>query len=177
MSDFLESAAQQNTGTGIDADYTFNVENPLSQDSDFVTGLQPGDITKYLRTAVADRFQRVHHQSERHHLCRLERHLSGQRERRGAAQGYQDVDHDVVAGASAAAICRGLGDRRKRPHLCVDQLDAAACRRPMRATSRWSPNGRSCGFIIRNPFLPPTVYDTAATGADYIYVSVEPQER
>jgi hypothetical protein len=47
VADFLESAAQQISGTGIDADYTFNVENPLSQDSDFVTGLQPGDVTKY----------------------------------------------------------------------------------------------------------------------------------
>src|SRR5256885_2492566 len=47
ISDFLESAAQGNSGTGVDADYTFNVENPLSQDSDFVMGLQPGDITKY----------------------------------------------------------------------------------------------------------------------------------
>ena len=33
------------------------------------------------------------------------------------------------------------------------------------------------GFIIRNPFLPPTVYDTAANGTDYIYVSVETQQR
>ena len=31
LSDFLQTAAQQNTGTGIEADYTFNVENPLSQ--------------------------------------------------------------------------------------------------------------------------------------------------
>ena len=47
MSDFSETAAQQNTPIGVDADYTFNVQNPLNQDSDFVTGLQPGDVTKY----------------------------------------------------------------------------------------------------------------------------------
>ena len=29
-------------------DYTFNVENPLSQDNDFDVGLQPGDMTKYM---------------------------------------------------------------------------------------------------------------------------------
>jgi hypothetical protein len=29
------------------------------------------------------------------------------------------------------------------------------------------------GFIIRNPYLPDTVYDSAATGTDNIYVSVE----
>ena len=33
------------------------------------------------------------------------------------------------------------------------------------------------GFIVRNPFLPPSVYDKAATGDDNIYVSVEPQQR
>jgi len=36
-----------NQTTDIQSDYTFNVENPLSQDSDFDVGLQPGDITKY----------------------------------------------------------------------------------------------------------------------------------
>jgi hypothetical protein len=29
-------------------DYSFNVENPLSQDSNFDVGLQPGDMTKYM---------------------------------------------------------------------------------------------------------------------------------
>ena len=29
-------------------DYTFNVENPLSQDNNFDVGLQPGDMTKYM---------------------------------------------------------------------------------------------------------------------------------
>jgi hypothetical protein len=47
ISDFLQSAAQVNQTGSINLDYTFNVEDPLSQDSDFSTGLQPGDITKY----------------------------------------------------------------------------------------------------------------------------------
>jgi hypothetical protein len=29
------------------------------------------------------------------------------------------------------------------------------------------------GFIIRNPYLPDSVYSSGATGNDYIYVSVE----
>jgi hypothetical protein len=41
------SAAQVNQTGDIEVDYTFNVEDTLSQDSDFDTGLQPGDITKY----------------------------------------------------------------------------------------------------------------------------------
>jgi hypothetical protein len=48
LSGFLETAAQSNTGTGVEQDYTFNVQNPLSQDNDFDTGLQPGDVTKYM---------------------------------------------------------------------------------------------------------------------------------
>ena len=33
------------------------------------------------------------------------------------------------------------------------------------------------GFVIRNPFLPASVYDSAATGQDFIYVSIETQQR
>jgi hypothetical protein len=48
VANFLKTAAQANTGTGVDQDYTFNVENPLSQTNDFDVGLQPGDMTKYM---------------------------------------------------------------------------------------------------------------------------------
>ena len=46
-SDFLQSAAQSNKqhGSALD-DFTFSMEDPLSHDSDFSTGLQPGDLTK-----------------------------------------------------------------------------------------------------------------------------------
>ncbi|MCX7109158.1 MAG: LodA/GoxA family CTQ-dependent oxidase [Proteobacteria bacterium] len=46
-SDFLQSAAQANKehGSAI-RDATFVIGNPLSQDSDFSVGLQPGDLTK-----------------------------------------------------------------------------------------------------------------------------------
>jgi L-Lysine epsilon oxidase N-terminal/L-lysine epsilon oxidase C-terminal domain len=47
VSDFLQSAAQVNQSHSVRHDFTFNVEDPLNQDSDFVTGLQPGDVTKY----------------------------------------------------------------------------------------------------------------------------------
>jgi hypothetical protein len=48
VSDFLVTAAQSNTSTGMAMDYSFNVENPLSQNSNFDVGLQPGDMTKYM---------------------------------------------------------------------------------------------------------------------------------
>ena len=87
------------------------------------------------------------------------------------------MDHDVVACAPAIAICRGLGDRRKRSPAYVwtnwtrgvPQTDAG----DLKMVTEWA----KLGFIIRNPFLPPSVYDTAATGNDYIYVSIETQQR
>ena len=48
--DFFQSAAQANqvpTGNEI-ADFTYSMENPLSQDGDFDAGLEPGDLTKYM---------------------------------------------------------------------------------------------------------------------------------
>jgi len=48
ISDFYQSAAQANqvpTGNHI-ADFTYAMDNPLSQDNDFTTGLEPGDLTK-----------------------------------------------------------------------------------------------------------------------------------
>jgi hypothetical protein len=48
VSDFLQTAAQANTGAGAAQDYTFNVENPLAQDNNLDVGLQPGDMTKYM---------------------------------------------------------------------------------------------------------------------------------
>jgi L-Lysine epsilon oxidase N-terminal/L-lysine epsilon oxidase C-terminal domain len=49
VSDFLQSAAQANQSQGtVIADYTFSVQSPLSQDNDLATGLQPGDLTKYM---------------------------------------------------------------------------------------------------------------------------------
>jgi hypothetical protein len=48
VADFLTTAAQLSFGTGVEQDYTFNVQSPLSQNNDFDTGLQPGDVTKYM---------------------------------------------------------------------------------------------------------------------------------
>ena len=47
LSDFIQSAATAIQFHVADLEsYTFNVENPLSQDNAFATGLQPGDLTK-----------------------------------------------------------------------------------------------------------------------------------
>jgi hypothetical protein len=47
LSDFLQSAAQASaTHATVRQDYTFSMDAPLSQDNDYATGLQPGDLTK-----------------------------------------------------------------------------------------------------------------------------------
>ena len=47
---FGQTAAQANASTGSlpDGDFAFYAGNDLSQRNDFVTGLQPGDLTKYM---------------------------------------------------------------------------------------------------------------------------------
>jgi hypothetical protein len=49
FSDFGETAAQANAaGTVPDSQYAFYAGDDLSQKNDFATGLQPGDLTKYM---------------------------------------------------------------------------------------------------------------------------------
>ena len=45
---FGQTAAQANRGTLPDSDYAFYAGDDLSQENDFTTGLQPGDLTKYM---------------------------------------------------------------------------------------------------------------------------------
>ena len=50
----------------------------------------------------------------------------------------------------------------------IPQTDAG----DFKMTTEWT----KLGFIIRNPYLPSSVYDSAATGADPIYVSIETRQ-
>jgi hypothetical protein len=45
---FGQTPAQANTGSVPDSNYAFYAGDDLSQSNDFVTGLQPGDLTKYM---------------------------------------------------------------------------------------------------------------------------------
>jgi len=48
FSDFGQTPAQANTGQVPDRNYAFYAGADLSQSNDFMTGLQPGDLTKYM---------------------------------------------------------------------------------------------------------------------------------
>jgi len=177
VADFLESAAQQNTGTGVEADYTFNVENPLSQDSDFVTGLQPGDVTKYSALPWQTDFNEcttnpndityadwnaTYPDSENDAELRLDTKI-------WTTMWWPA--HRPLQYAEVTAV-----DKDNNPTYLwtnwskgVPQTDAG----DLKMVTEWA----KLGFIIRNPFLPESVYDSAATGADFIYVAVETQQR
>jgi hypothetical protein len=43
----------------------------------------------------------------------------------------------------------------------------------MKMVTEWA----KLAFVIRNPFLPASVYDSGATGDDHIYIAIEPRLR
>jgi L-Lysine epsilon oxidase N-terminal/L-lysine epsilon oxidase C-terminal domain len=176
LSSFLETAAQENTSAGIELDYTFNVGDSLSQDNDFAVGLQPGDITKYsalpwqadfnecttntIDVTYAD-WNQIYPDSDGDE--RLEK------ERKEwdtlwwpAHRPLQYTEVASVAGGNPRYVWVNWSGG-------VPQTNQG----DLKMVTEWA----RLGFIIRNPYLPPTIYDTAATGNDPIYVSIEPQQR
>ena len=90
------------------SDYTFNVENPLSQDNNFDVGLQPGDMTKYMAVPWQADFNECTTNPTDVTYADWNIHLSGQRARHPhEARNRKVVRHHVVAGASPAAIRAG----------------------------------------------------------------------
>jgi hypothetical protein len=176
LSDFLQSAAQQNTGTRVEADYTFNVENPLSQDSDFVTGLQPGDVTKYSGLPWQADFNEC--TTNPNDVTYANWNAT-----------FPDSENDAEL-RKGTKIWTTMWWPAHRP-LQYFEVRTTGQNDPTYVWTNWTrgvpqthagdlkmvTEWAKLGFIIRNPFLPPSVYDKAATGEDNIYVSVEPQQR
>jgi len=176
VSDFLESAAQENTTTGVDADYTFNVENSLSQDSDFMTGLQPGDVTKYSAVPWQSDFNEC--TTNPNDVTYADWNIN-----------YPDSENDQNL-RKETKVWTTMWWPAHRP-LQYAEVTSVANGTPNYVWTNWTKGvpqthagdlkmvteWAKLGFIIRNPFLPPSIYDSAATGQQYIYVSVEPQER
>jgi hypothetical protein len=176
LSGFLLTAAQENTGTGIDQDYTFNVGNALSQDSDFAAGLQPGDVTKYsalpwqvdfneCTTNVNDvtyaDWNLLYPESENDE--RLEKNRKQWETMWWPAhRPLQYMEVVSVSGTNASYLWTNWTKG-------VPQTNQG----DLKMVTEWA----RLGFIIRNPYLAPDLYDQAATGNDPIYVSIEPQQR
>jgi hypothetical protein len=176
VSDFGESAAQQNKGTDIEVDYTFNVENPLSQDSNFATGLQPGDVTKYSGLPWQSDFNEC--TTNPNDITYADWNVT-----------YPDSENDVELRRDTK-IWTTMWWPAHRP-LQYAEVRVTGGSDPTYVWTNWTrgvpqtPDGdlkmvtewAKLGFIIRNPFLPASIYDSAATGDPNIYVSVEPQQR
>jgi L-Lysine epsilon oxidase N-terminal/L-lysine epsilon oxidase C-terminal domain len=176
ISDFLESAAQANTGTGVTVDYTYNVEDPLSQDSDFVTGLQPGDITKYSAVPWQSDFNEC--TTNPNDVTYADWNVN-----------YPDSENDEEL-RRKTKVWTTMWWPAHRP-LQYAEVTAVANGKPNYVWTNWSKGvpqtqvgdlkmvteWEKLGFIIRNPYLPPSAYASAFDGSGYMYVSVETKLR
>jgi hypothetical protein len=175
LSDFLLSAAQVNSGLGVDADYTFSVQSPLSQNSDFVAGLQPGDITKYSGLPWQTDFNECT-------LNNIDITYADWNVNYPDSENDEDMRNDTK-------VWTTIWWPAHRP-LQYAEVTSVANGNPTYLWTNWSKGvpqtyagdfkmvteWAKLGFIIRNPYLPDTIYDSAATGGDYIYVSVETRQ-
>lgn len=177
-SDFLQSAAQANARhTSRLDDVTFAMNSPLSQDNNFHTGLQPGDLTKYMAVPWQADFNECTTQSINItyadwnniypdnqgdlHLQRDEKiwetlwwpaHRPLQSNQ---LTGFDQQGHPIVAWTtwSQGIQQTTVGD--------------------LKMVSEWW----KLGFIIRNPYLPTNSARTPSTGPDdNRYYSVERAE-
>jgi hypothetical protein len=174
VASFLQSAAQSNTGTGVEQDYTFNVENPLSQDNNFDLGLQPGDMTKHMAVPWQTDFNEcttnptdvtyadwniLYPQTE--HDTRLEKDRQVVETLWWPA--HRPLQYSqVVSVSQGKASYRWINWSRGIPQTHQGDL---------KMVTEWS----SLQFIIRNPYLPPGADRTAPSDldSDPRYCSVE----
>jgi len=174
VSDFLQTAAQMNTGAGIAQDYTFNVENPLSQDNNFDRGLQPGDITKYMAVPWQSDFNEC--TSNPNDVTYPDwNNLYPDSDRDGRLQkDRQVVDtlwwpaHRPLQYSQVVSVSQGSASYQwvnwSRGIQQTNQGD-------LKMVTEWS----SLPFIIRNPYLPPGADRTAPSDldSDPRYCSIE----
>jgi L-Lysine epsilon oxidase N-terminal/L-lysine epsilon oxidase C-terminal domain len=171
---FLETAAQANTGAGVEQDYTFNVQNPLSQDNNFEQGLEPGDVTKYMALPWQADFNEcttnptdvtyadwnlINPQSEND--TRLENSRKTWMTLWWPAhRPLQFSEVQSVSGKNASYQWKNWSRGIPQTH----QGD-------LKMVSEWS----SLPFIVRNPYLPADLKDKAPSDldSDPRYVSVE----
>lgn len=174
VSNFLETAAQMNTGTGVAQDYTFNVESPLAQDNDFDTGLQPGDMTKYMALPWQADFNECTTNpndvtyADWNVLYPESEHDSRMQKDRKVVETMWWPAHRPLQYSQVTAVNQGtasyawLNWSRGIPQ--INQGD-------LKMVTEWS----SLPFIIRNPYLPPGADLTAPSDldSDPRYCSIE----
>jgi hypothetical protein len=175
---FLETAAQVNQTGNIEQDYTFNVENPLSQDSDFAVGLQPGDVTKYSALPwQADFNECTTNPTDVTYADWNEIYPASEGDTRLAqAQkvwvtmwwpAHRPLQYAQMTSLSASGQPNFVWTNWTRGTPQTNQGD-------LKMVSEWA----NLAFIIRNPYLPASVWQSAASGPPpNLYASVEPPRR
>jgi hypothetical protein len=174
VADFLETAAQVNQTSDIDQDYTFNVENPLSPDSNFAIGLQPGDITKYSAVPWQSDFNEcttnpndVTYANWNLLYPESESDTRLQRDRQAAVTMWWPAHRPLQYGELL-----GIQDDGKQNVLWTNWTRGVpqTNQGDLKMVTEWA----RLSFIIRNPYLPAAVIDAAPSGPPpYIYLSVE----
>jgi L-Lysine epsilon oxidase N-terminal/L-lysine epsilon oxidase C-terminal domain len=183
VSDFLETAAQVNqTQADVDLDYSFNVQSPLSQNSDFSVGLQPGDITKY--SAVpwqADFNECTTNPTDVTYADWNNLYTDGQgdtfleRNRKVAATMWWPAHRPLQYGELLSFQVQG--DPTTKQNVLWKNWSQGIQQTPqgdLKMVTEWA----ELSFIIRNPYLSEKTVTSAANGPPpYIYLSVEKLQR
>lgn len=174
---FLETAAQLNQTGDIDQDYTFNVEVPLNQTSNFDVGLQPGDVTKYSAVPWQSDFNEC--TTNPNDVTFADWNLL-----------YPQSEGDTRLEQSQMVVTT-MWWPAHRP-LQYGEVTSIQGGQPQYLWTNWSKGIQqnnqgdlkmvtdwvNLSFIIRNPYLTPQQQHAAASGPPpYIYVSIEPIQR
>ena len=171
-SNFIVTAAQSNTATQLE-DFTFYVNSALSHDNNFDQGLQPGDLTKYMA-------------------------LPWQADFNECSTNNINVTYDDwnLIDPQSEGDSRPSGEEQTwetlwwpahRPMQSWELISGIADDEPAYAWTVWSrgiPQTKAgdlkmvldwwkLGFVIRNPYLPDSVFEKASTGRKPKFISIE----
>jgi L-Lysine epsilon oxidase N-terminal/L-lysine epsilon oxidase C-terminal domain len=169
---FGQTPAQANTGSVPDSYFAFYAGDDLSQENNFVTGLQPGDLTKYMSVpwqadfnecstqpidVTYEKWNVIYPASDNDKLM--------ERERRvwetlwwPAHRPLQTWELVSLAGGTPNIAWRDWTPG-------VPQTNAG----DLKMVSEWS----HLGFVLRNPFLPPGDVKPTTLPPDQKYISIE----
>jgi hypothetical protein len=171
---FGQTPAQANAFQGLvpDSDFAFYAGDDLSQENDFVTGLQPGDLTKYMAVPWQSDFNECSMQPidvtyENWNVIFPD---SGNDKLMAREQRVWETlwwpAHRPLQTWEAASFVDGKPTYVWRDWTPgVPQTNAG----DLKMVSEWS----RLGFVRRNPFLPPGDVTPAAVPLDKKYISVE----
>jgi hypothetical protein len=177
---FQETAAQANQwaranpADAVGQDYTYNVEDPLSLKSDFDTGLQPGDVTKYSAVPWQADFNECTTNdndvtyADWNLLYPKSEHDTELSHRRQVVNtmwwpAHRPLQYGALLSIDAQGNQNVLWTNWSRGIQQTNQGD-------LKMVTDWA----QLSFIIRNPYLDTQTTHSAANGPPpYIYLSVE----